>query len=274
VTSELESANLAGLALQVEKHFASEGYTVTQNQALWTDAPLISYSMTKGSEVVLVELRQRPELPEYLQAFVLESVTRGEPARLFVAIEESGDDEEGPRISVAALRRLRELGVGLMVFATDRGTVIEAAVPFSLRCTAPPTLRRDRTITGIVDKFNRGQPVDAVRDLVVLVEGEVTGLAMRAARAGQLSRSEAQVMQMDLNGLIDLITTSSYGGRAQRELGDQNLRADLHSIRTGRNLVQHAPRTPQDAARRDRQLKDRIELGFRLVEELRAVVVP
>lgn len=277
MTSDLRSRDLDWLASEVENHYRASGYKVTRDQPLWDDAPVVAIRAQKGSEDLLLELRQKPDLPNYLHTFVHQAIAREEPAALAVAVAgtDGEDDDPAQSVSFAELRRLRALGVGLIEVGSEGVVVIERAVPFSARTVVPRKLRGDATIADIAAKFNRGDSLDAVRDLVVHVEGVVTDIAARAAKRGVINCTEPELLAMhDLSNVIDMLATPNYRTRPQHRVIPIDLKTDLHSFRTARNLAQHAPRNRQQRQRRDRQLKERMDNGFRLCEELAAIKVP
>lgn len=276
MTSELRSADLDWLAEALETHYRAKGYTVTRNQALWDGAPLVAFRVRKRSEDLLLELRQKADFPHYLEPFVQEAVAKEEPGALSVVIAKQPDgDDDGPsQVSLRSLQRMRALGVGLIEFGPEGPTVVERSVPFSLRIAVPPGLKRDTKVPEIAAKFNRGDALDALRDLVVHVEGRVRDIADRAARRGVVNVTLAEAAALDLSRALDMLATPKYRNQPQHQVITVSQKADLHSFRTARNLAQHPVRTRAQRAALHRQLKERMATGFRLCEELRAIRVP
>lgn len=275
MTAELRSPDLDWLAHAIETHYRSQGYTVSKDHALWDGAPRLAYRARRGSEDLLLEMRRKPDLPHYLEPFLREAINREEPVGLCVVVAARGNDDQEPTgLSLRNLQRMRELGVGLIEFGPTGPHVVERPVSFSLRVAVPARLRRYTEIIDIARKFNRGDALDALRDLVVHVEQLVLEVTDRAARRGVVNITPPEAANLDLSNVIDMLATPTYRGRPQHRIITPDQRADLHSFRTARNMAQHAPRTRAERARLDRQLKERMVTGFRLCEELRAVRVP
>jgi hypothetical protein len=236
----------------------------------------------KASEDVLIELRQRPGLPPFLEQFVDQAIARREPAALYVAVaapdrqSDVGDDvATDDTIAIADLRKLRDRGIGLLQ-AADEGVVeIERAVIFSARVQLPVDLKGHAEATAAVLKFNRGEPVDGLRDVTTSVEGALRDVCERAVSYGVVNCDSKRLEDLDFSGMIDLAGTANYGGAPQARLLTDTLRNDLHAFRGGgRNVVHHPVRTRAQRQARDRQVSERMDTGLRLLAEVRRVRVP
>jgi hypothetical protein len=277
VTLSLQSRDLDWLSNVVTKHYESLGYQIARDVELWEGAPLIALRAHKGSDDTFVEFRQSPDLPSYLQQFVHEARSRDEPARLYVAVAAPREEEVEEEVSVGLthLSKLRSLGVGILQ-ASDASVVeIERAVPFSTYIAVATPLRRYPAIVAAAAKFNRGDALDALRDVTERVEGVVQEIAERAVAYGVVNCDETRLAALDLNGQIDMLSLPNYRSGPQVKVFDSTLRADLHSFRAGgRNVAHHAPKTRPARQARDKQLKERLTTGFRLIGELERIRVP
>lgn len=174
-------------------------------------------------------------------------------------------------LGAGVLSQLQRDGVGLMVVSEDEQiqTPIPAANP-ALLVSPDPTLRfgpAKSTIEALVNQFNAGSRKDSLRDLYEYVEEKTGSLARKVCRKGLVATPEAAISGMNWSSRIDLLGKPTLTVQG-RPLLSPDLKADLHSFRGGRNLLDHPARNARERARRERQFGERMMMGTRLVAEL------
>jgi len=180
--------------------------------------------------------------------------------------------------AVSTWSDLRSDGVGIII-------VEKSGRKFSLRFEGKArnpalTIRSDpgvrlgvlaQKVGAAISKFNEVDRMDALRDMVEIVEGQTKELAILACRMGWLRKDEYYVSRIDWLNLINhLAATDTYIG-GHGPLIDDNLKLDLQSFRGARNLFDHNARGRRKVAERQRQFFERMVQGPRLVHELLAL---
>lgn len=223
------------------------------------NAPLTTVVLaTKGHEPTwLIEPQARPSYGTHVSR--LSSWLRAERAHACLSIATTPDGH----VSGAMLSSLKSDGVGLLIVDSDTFSV-------SMKCVAPalivhldPGVRLGRHATKVssfIEDFNGGNRIGAVRDICEFVEGETGKLIHKARRKGVVTKTEAQIDTYNWSTQIDVLTSAG--------VIDTTTKADLHSFRGARNLVDHPARSRSDALARARQLGERMLMGARLSGDL------
>jgi hypothetical protein len=102
--------------------------------------------------------------------------------------------------------------------------------------------------------------VGALRDMCEFVEGETGKLIRKAGSKGRVTKTKAEIDGYDWSTQIDVLKAAS--------VINSIIKADLHSFRGARNLLDHPPRSTSEALARTRQLGERMLMGARLSGEL------
>ena len=103
-----------------------------------------------------------------------------------------------------------------------------------------------------------------------IVEGEVNGLAVRAARKKYLKKGVGFIEGCDFSTQINyLASKDTYAMYVNcSPIISQNFKNDLHSFRGARNLVDHPVKGKRENVKRQKQFHERMVQGPRLVSEL------
>lgn len=258
------------IARTVVRHFKKKHYTVESEAPLDANygfRPTLIFR--RKWETVVVEVRSAPSLDDPLQGFIKDALARQAEITIFLALprERNGDEISFP---VSFLDMLRRSGVGLLLVDSAGTAEHEKAAKCSLRFSIPAgrTLSRYRErVSEAVQKFNRGDPIDGLRDLTEIFEEAVNELARRAATRRLVVPTLQEVDAMDLEGKINLLAAPERNGQPQHRFLNEPLKADLKSFKGARNLGHH-PRSKKRQRELEAQLLERMQSGIRLLREI------
>jgi hypothetical protein len=244
-----------------------EGYAVAIEQAMDDGAPYRTTiaGSARNKPVKLIEAQHDPA-SSVLEPLATYLAARRAYCELYVAVH---DDIP---ISGAFLNRLERHGIGLMIVGDGPTLVIRlpAANP-ALTVTRHPGLSLGALRSEVdeaIQKFNRGDRKDGVRDLSEIAERETDRLIRKAARRGALAKSEAEVAGMNWENQIDVLASARtfHNGVA---LFDSSMKQDMSSFRAARNLFDHKVTSKKAAISRDIQSAERMMTGARLIAEIK-----
>lgn len=254
-------------ALAVAKHLERHDMSVRPELSGWTDAPYRTTLVARRSDFqMLVEAQGSLSYGSVLKEFALWIAARQHYAELYIAVSSDANLQAG------LLAQMKADGVGLIVVA-DNGEVhiSQRARNHALVVRPDPTLRFGECreeVTNSVKKFNDVDRKDGLRDMCEIVERETESLAVRAAKAGWVTMSEAVIRDMDWSTQINMLASTNSYHTGKTPIISQTLKDDLHSFRGARNLVDHKVRNKREDSRRQKQFAERMLQGPRLVSEL------
>jgi hypothetical protein len=256
-----------GPAIAVAEWLEAEGFTVSLESKI-DGAPYRTTIRAKSGDLdFLVESQGTPDFSGGLRDLAAWLAVQRRNAQLYVAMEETDE------VTVSG-RMLGELGANgcglLLVRGAAVVVMLEASNP-ALIVTPDPTLQYGHcksAVKAAVEKFNRGQRKDGLRDLCELFEKETNALATKLARKGWIDKTEADVLAMDLHTKINVMASQDRYVGGRRPLVSDNLKNDLQSYRGARNLVDHPAISKREEIGRQRQFQDRMLMGPRLIAEL------
>jgi hypothetical protein len=266
---ELLLPELHALADEVGKLCVEQGLKVKVEASVWDDAPyrttIAAARNWSDAPVQLYEVQGKfayhASLKE-LCAWMWKTSAYGE---LYVVV---GEETE---VALSAMTQLRKDGVGLLVRGGN-GQFERHLKPRNprLRINPDPELKVGKYKTRIqaaFEKFNNGDRKDALRDMCEIGEEVTHRVGVKAAGKLKLGATMNAVdfEEKDWNGQINLLAHPQGGGVG---VIDTKLKDDLHSLRGGRNLMDHQAKTKAEEDRRQRQYMDRMLMAPRLVAEL------
>jgi hypothetical protein len=264
LTTPEEAQAIALILIEVAK---SDGYKCEMEQAFHDDAPLATTLLCsrKGAPTRLIEVQAQPHYTPAVRRLCQWLRAQRMYTELIIATG------EGAHASGRLFKELKLDGVGLG-FVHDDGDFdipLPSTVP-ALIATPDPSIalgRLKKEVNALLDRFNRGDRKDALRDLCEVVERETERVAVRAARKQLVNKTVAQVEGMDWNAQIGLLGSgkASASGVA---LFETQLHLDMHSFRGARNLLDHKVTTAVAASKREQQFVERMIMGSRLAAEL------
>jgi hypothetical protein len=220
-------------------------------------------------ESTVIEVRSSPSIDGPLNEFVQAALAQRAEVTIYVALPRERNGEE-ILLPVSFLDSLRKAGVGLLL--VEDGKIVEQEKPAkcSLRFSIPTgrsLSKHKEKVTEAVRKFNRGEPVDGLRDLTEIVENSVDDLARRAATRRFLIPTLPEVETMDLEGKINLLGAPQWHGQNQHRFLEEQLKDDLKSFKGARNLGHH-PRSKKKQLELETQLLERTQASIRLLREI------
>jgi len=256
------------IVFSVDRHYTQKRYRVRQLQAIADDAPYrTTLVATKTSLRILVEAQKHPRWHGTLEKLARWLSARREYCELYLATDEDSE------LTGSLLKDLRREGVGLLlVNEAGHVHVQERARNPALVVTPAPGLSLGpsrNAVAEALNKFNGTDRKDGLRDMCEIVEGLTADVLVKAARRCLVTIDEATARNQDWSTQINSLA-SNKACKGQPII-DKYLKDDLHSFRTGRNLVDHAATGRREDARRQRQYADKMMMGPRLVSELETI---
>jgi len=262
--------SLRSPARMLASYFADSGYTIYIETPLSAAYPFRPTLLMKkrGANTLAMEVRSTIRVEDYFRDFVLECERAREPVQIYVAAPPNAD--EPLAITIDADRILKDLGIGVLVIEPASIITVRRARPQSHRFVLPPGPslgRHEKLVTDAIAKFNDAQPIDAIRDMTEGFEESVRGLARKTSRKSRINITPAEADHMELENLINCLSTNNYRGTPQTLFLKPTLSNDLKSFKGTRNLSHH-PRSPQKERQLHAEVFERMETAVRLIRVL------
>ena len=223
----------------------------------------------KRGNTIVMEIAYKPTFQDYFEDFVKDCIRKREDVKIYMVFPQAVEDNE---ISYphSFLAKVKEYGIGIIIVENKKVTIYKDAVKCHMRITRSElgTFTKHRhNIYTIVDKFNEGKFIDAIRDITELVEGEVRKLSLKAARKRKIAAGLREIKRKSFAELINILSLRQYRSRRQKQYFDINLRDDLLSYKGARNLSHH-PRSKREEKKLEAQCVERLRMGCRLTQEV------
>jgi hypothetical protein len=259
----VESQNIARAAA---KHFIKKGFSVKSEKPLSDAAPYRTTLLAeKGAYKILIEAQSNISYGERLIILAQYLFANRLNCGFYLATNYEC------LIPLKIIGLLKRDGVGLLgVHGKDHVEHMHEARNPALVITPDPTLTYgDKTsqVRKLIERFNQGERKDALRDMFELMEGFTEEVVLKAARKGYISKTRPEILALDWNNKIDILRAKS-AKNGNEPLISNTLRNDLHSFRSGRNLLDHRAVGRHAEFQRECQFGDRMMTGARLVTEL------
>ena len=247
------------LADDIVTALTGQGWKCKRETPFDPDAPLTTAVLaTKRQQPAwLIEPQARPSYGPHLVSLSAWLRAQRSYASLYIATTSDGS------VSGTMLKGLQKDGVGLIIIDPGLLTISLAGVVPALVVHLDPSLTlgsHGPKVRTLVENFNAGNRVAALRDMCEFVEGETGKLIRKARLKGKVTKTAAEIDGYDWSTQIDVLKSAG--------VIDATIKADLHSFRCARNLVDHPPRSSSQSLSRKRQLGERMVMGARLSGEL------
>lgn len=225
-------------------------------------------SAKKGNRLIYVEAQHAPAYTAGVKELVHWVSVHRVNCVVYVAVSTDAS------LPAGALAEMKRDGVGL-IMVDDNGDVsihLEARNP-ALVVTPDPDLKlgaRASVIRQAVEKFNKVDRKGGLQWMCEIVEGETGHLIRKLAVKLWIDKTEAQVLTMNWATQINVSASPDRYINGKSPVVDEKFKADLHSFRGARNLIDHPVTTQAAEQKRQSQFAERMLMGPRLVAELRA----
>ena len=253
--------------------YRAKGYTVTEFLSVHEHNSYRPHLICKkGFETIIFELREKCNVEKHFENFVDKSQAHRVPIKIYFAMPEYIDDVEST-VGIAQRSTLKKLGIGLMI--VKEGEVIEdlGTISCNRRFVIEPGTslgKHTSQVHEIIEKYNFGNCLDAVRDLCEEVEDATTLLALKAARKNKINLTVQEINdhEEDWSGLINCLSFRQWKNLPQTQIiTDRRLRASLHDFRDKRNLSDHR-KTARQLRDLEQQYPEAMLQGIRLLRKL------
>jgi len=227
--------------------------------------PTISFK--NGGSTVVVEVKDRPLFQEYFEDFVKDCLVNRESLKIYMAFPHILGDAE-ISFSHSFLIKVKKYGIGILLVKDNSVIVDKEAVKCYMRIAWSElnSVPKHR-VYEIIDKFNEGRCIDAIRDITEAVEDEVDKLAIRAKKKKKIRPTLSHIEGLNFESKINLLSAPEWKGRKQKRYFDEDLKNDLKSYKGTRNLSHH-PRNKQEERKLEQQLLERMRMGIRLWQDV------
>jgi hypothetical protein len=267
MTFDFTPEEAQGVARCVNRYLRQKQHKVRFEVPVSDEAPYRTTILASiGTLQVLVDAQGSLRYEGSLKDLMTWASHRRLHAEIYVAVDSDSV------IPVGALSAMKQDGVGLLVVdSAGKVSVHHKARNPALVVTPDPGLKYGRCrseVLAAVQKFNETDRKDGLRDMCELVERETETLALMGVRAGLLKMDEASIKAKDWSEQIDTLASANAYNAPHRPVVSTTLKADLHSFRGARNLVDHKVQGKRAEAKRQMQFAERMMQGPRLTAEL------
>jgi len=255
------------------KYYRGKGYAITQLASVHEHNGYRPHLIcTKKYEKIVIEVREKCVIEKPFENFVDKSQAHRVAIKIYFAVPEYIEEEETV-ISHAQRAKMTSAGIGLLVVKETEIIEDIGTISCNRRFALEPgtTLgKHAKSVEGAINKYNRGNCLDAVRDLCEEAEGATKDLALKAAKKGKLAVTPQQIIdnEFDWAALITGLSMKVWLGAQQTQIiKDTKFRNALNSFRDKRNLSDHH-KTAKQLSDLDQQYPEAMLQGIRLLREL------
>lgn len=279
---EILNKELWPIAKSITDFYRKRGITKFKIEKSLNDTyrfrPTIFFKKRNG--LIVIEVTNKPVFQEYFEGFVKDCLVTRENFEIYMAFPSMIENEE-VSFTPCFLSQVKKYGVGIILVDNNNTIIHTKAVKCFLRITPNElvaVIYNKSRILQIVDKFNVGQHIDAIRDITELVEKVVLVLALKAAQKRKIIPCVKEIeTKFDFEGLINLMSAPNWKDnkgqiKPQKRYFDENLKNDLKSYKGARNLSHH-PRNSREEKILEQQLLERMRMGIRLVQYVCKIAV-
>jgi hypothetical protein len=272
ISTPEEARTIANVVL---KFMRRQGFAVKIEKALDVDAPYTTTLIaTKSRLNVLFETQYQIRCDQSLKELALWLHSQNCYAELFIVAHRSS------HISWDLFRDLETPGIGLILVDDGNNLKIERFPKNpALMVSHDPTLRfgsYDKKVKACMAKFNSPCSFlsdnnirrDAARDMCEIVEGLTEELAIHAVKKKHITLTAENIMEKDWAGQIDTLGSQNACTAGKPPVLKSALKADIHSFRGIRNLLDHKTRSRSQEIDRQQQLAERMMMGPRLIDRI------
>ncbi len=256
------------IADAVSRDYGRQGFRIHIEKQYNSDAPYRTTLLARrGTLVTLLEAQHVPAYHKGLQALARWLKAERVNSELYITTHEDCS------MKGEFLKQLSRDGVGLIFVDNSRGvSVYKEAVNPALVVTPDPTLKygaKKAEINEAVCKFNSGDRKQGLQAMCEIIEGLTDQVGRTAISKRILRMPEDNFTKADWSSQINLLSSSQKCPKGL--VVKEPFKADLHSFRGARNLLNHKVRTRREEARRQQQYAERMMMGPRLAAELLAI---
>ncbi|MFC1480519.1 hypothetical protein ACFL5Y_03630 [Candidatus Omnitrophota bacterium] len=276
---ECLNKDLTPLAEILIKHFRKNGYNKIICEKPLHEDDLIRPTLIckKRGSTIVIEIKETPSFPDYFEEFVKNCLLNRDRIELYLAVPFLIDEAE-ITYPHNFLDKIKKYGVG--VFVVKDKIIIERdkAIICHMRITKADVEvmgGNKKRILPMVEKFNKGQFIDAIRDLTEFYEEIITTLAKKAARARKIvpTISDIESSAYDFEKIINVLSCPFWNDKnkkrkkQKKRYFDSRLNLDVKAYKGTRNLSHH-PRTKAEERKLEDECFTRMHTGMMLIRTI------
>jgi hypothetical protein len=242
---------LWGTAEKVKELFHGQKFRVEEMKSVNPAKGIRSHLVCKKSyKTIAIDIREKCTVDRHIEEYIKDCHTRRIPVEFYFAVPSILKNKEGIEepnsITITQREFMKELGIGLLILDEKQKIIKDlGTVSCDRRFALPPgtSLGTHKTkIADLIEKYNSGDCLDAVRDLCEEGEDATVMLAIKAAKKGKIVFTEVDIKAnlYDWETLINCLSAPSWGATPQiRIITDKKITNSLKSFKDKRNLSDH-----------------------------------
>lgn len=247
------------------------GYRIEIEKALDENAPYRTTLIVRKNRHAIYLIDVHPELryTQSIRELNLFLAKERKNCELYIALDSN------TKLAATMLTQLKKDGIGVLIIdENNKLDFHQKAKNFSLVVKPDPNLTFGSfsgQVWAAVQKFNDVDRKDGLRDLCEVFESAIEGLGLKLCKEKKFKTlTEEEFKRKDLIERIDVLSADNAYQSGSVAV-DYILKADLHSFRNARNLVDHPSRTNAEEIRRQAQYADKMMMGPRLIHEIEKI---
>jgi hypothetical protein len=197
----------------------------------------------KKTEKHIIEVRERCDLTGSFEKFLAQCHSERIDYKIFYGVPEKINGED-TLISHTQRELLEKNCIGLKIvkesdIKDDLGTIqCNRKIVLEPRFKFGPYAKK---IESIVKEYNKGNCLNALRDLSESVEECTMKIAKKAIKRGKIHIALADIEEkrLDWETVINILSTSDYKGVKQQKILDREISNSLKTFKNSRNLGDH-----------------------------------
>lgn len=256
------------------KFYDTKSYKIKQLDKVCDSHPYKMHLVcTKGYEVIGIDIRERCNVESYFEKHATSCLASRVGVKLFFALPEYIEGIESMTSSVQR-DKLKMLGIGLLIVKENNKIEIDiGTISCDRRFVLPAgsalgIYKND--VSEIIEKYNTGMCLDAIRDLCEKTEDATVRLALKAARLNKIAATTDEINRHDFDwsNIITGLSMRVWRGRNQTQvITDIHFRDSLNEFRSKRNLSDHR-KTQKELKQLEEQYPEAMLQGIRLLRGL------
>lgn len=258
------------LAKAIIKNLKKRKYKIFTDKPINSEAPYITtITATYSGKTLLIEAQGTFNYSSALIDFVRWLSSTRCHCEFFIAIPEASN------VSAGELKLIADDGVGLYI-VNSKGILHEnkKGKNYALQVNSEPTLsygQYNKEVMNSIQKFNKGERKDALRDICEMVERLIYKIASKAVQKKYLNIDQKRIDEMTWFDQVNTLASPKQYASGRTPIISAVLKDDLQAFRNARNLVDHKVKNKIDDIKRQRQFPDRMQAGLRHISELQAL---
>jgi len=235
---------LISSAKKIRKHYKSKKYRIKELFPVHEDIGYkIHFIFSKGYEKIAIEVREKCDIQPHFKSFIDGCHSMRVPIKIYFAVPEK-IGEDYTTITHAQREELEKKGIGLLIIKENEIKEDLGTIPCNRKLALDSTHRfpnYKEKVLSLLSNYNKGNCLNALRDLSELVEEATMKLAIKAAKKSIINVDPKKIEEKKLNWdtVINILSLPNYNNTPQTKILDKTVSSSLTSFKDVRNLGDH-----------------------------------